>query len=107
MKRVHFIGIGGIGLSALAKFLSKDGYKISGSDLKESEITEDLAKNFGVEITVPHSSDAVTEDIETVIYSAIIKDSNVEYKKAKELGIKIYSRKEALKFIWVVRESMR
>ncbi len=61
MKRVHFIGIGGIGLSALAKFLSKDGYQISGSDVKVSEITDDLERNFRAKITIPHNENAITE----------------------------------------------
>ena len=98
MKRVHFIGIGGIGLSALAKFLSSQGYLISGSDMKQSEITDDLALNFGAKITIPHHKDAV-EGADIVIYSAAIRANNVEYKRAKELGIELYSRKEALKFI--------
>ncbi len=98
MKRVHFIGIGGIGLSALAKFLASYGYEISGSDMKQSEITDDLALNYRAKITIPHHPDAV-EGADIVIYSAAVRANNVEYKRAKELGIKIYSRKEALKFI--------
>ncbi len=98
MKRVHFIGIGGIGLSALAKFLSSQGYSISGSDMRQSEITDDLALNYGAKITIPHHIDAV-EGADIVIYSAAVRANNVEYKRAKELGIELYSRKEALKFI--------
>ncbi|SHO81294.1 UDP-N-acetylmuramate--alanine ligase [hydrothermal vent metagenome] len=97
-KRVHFIGIGGIGLSALAKFLYGSGYQISGSDIKQSEITDDLAINFDARITIPHHQNAI-EDIDMVIYSAVVRPNNVEYKRAKELGIKLLSRKEALKFI--------
>jgi UDP-N-acetylmuramate--alanine ligase len=44
--KIHFIGIGGIGLSALAKFLANDGQQISGSDITQTEITNDLALNF-------------------------------------------------------------
>jgi len=99
LKKVHFIGIGGIGLSALAKFLARDGYQISGSDVKKSEITDDLEQNFGAKITIPHHEDAITKDIDTIIYSAVIKPENVEYKRAEELGLNIYSRKEALKSI--------
>ncbi len=95
---IHFIGIGGIGLSALAKFLAGDGHKISGSDISASEITNDLARNFHAQITIPHHEDAV-KGADIVIYSAVIRPNNVEFKKAKELGIPIYSRKEALKFI--------
>ena len=96
--RIHFIGIGGIGLSALAKFLSGQGHIISGSDIKQTEITDDLATNFGAKITIPHHPDAV-EGVERVIYSAVVRPTNVEYARARELGIEVLSRKEALKFI--------
>ena len=95
---IHFIGIGGIGLSALAKFLAGQGVKISGSDIARSEITDDLAINYGARITIPHHEDAVI-GADKVIYSAVIRANNVEYKKAKELGIELLPRKEALKFI--------
>ncbi len=95
---IHFIGIGGIGLSALAKFLSGNGHTISGSDIRQTEITDDLATNFGVKITIPHHPDAV-EGADRVIHSAVVRPTNVEYARAKELGIEVLSRKEALKFI--------
>ncbi len=95
---IHFIGIGGIGLSALAKFLHNDGHTISGSDIRQSEITDDLALNYGAKITIPHHGDAV-EGADMVIHSAVVRPSNVEYKRAKALGIEVLSRKEALKFI--------
>jgi UDP-N-acetylmuramate--alanine ligase len=95
---IHFIGIGGIGLSALAKFLAGDGHKISGSDIHQSEITNDLATNFGAKITIPHHPDAV-EGADIVIHSAVVRPTNVEYARAKELGIDVLSRKEALTFI--------
>ena len=93
--RIHFIGIGGIGLSALAKFLVNDGHKISGSDIKQTEITNDLATNFDAKITIPHHEDAV-EGVDRVIYSAAVRPNNPEYQKAKELGIELLSRKESL-----------
>lgn len=96
--KIHFIGIGGIGLSALAKFLANDGHKISGSDIKQTEITNDLATNFGAKITIPHHADAV-EGVDRVIYSAAVRPTNPEYQRAKELGIELLSRKEALKSI--------
>jgi len=95
---IHFIGIGGIGLSALAKFLFNDGHKISGSDIKQTEITNDLATNFDAKITIPHHEDAV-EGVDRVIYSAAVRPNNPEYQKAKELGIELLSRKESLKSI--------
>jgi len=96
--KIHFIGIGGIGLSALAKFLANDGHQISGSDIKQTEITNDLALNFGAKITIPHHADAV-EGVERVIYSAAVRPNNPEYQRAKELGIELLSRKESLKTI--------
>jgi len=98
VEKIHFIGIGGIGLSALAKFLFNDGHKISGSDIKQTEITNDLATNFDAKITIPHHEDAV-EGVDRVIYSAAVRPNNPEYQKAKELGIELLSRKESLKSI--------
>jgi len=97
-RKIHFIGIGGIGLSALAKFLANDGHSISGSDIKQTEITDDLATNFHAKVTIPHHPDAI-EGVDVVIYSAAVRPTNVEYKRAKELGVELLSRKEALTFI--------
>jgi UDP-N-acetylmuramate--alanine ligase len=96
--KIHFIGIGGIGLSALAKLLANDGHQISGSDIKQSEITDDLALNFGAKITIPHHADAV-EGVDRIIYSAAVRPNNPEYQRAKELGIELLSRKASLKSI--------
>jgi len=97
MKKVHFIGIGGIGISAIARFLKEKNYIISGSDIKESGTTENL-RNSGIKITVPHSESAI-EDPDFVVYSAAIKENNVELVEARKKGIKCLSRKEALPFI--------
>ncbi|CAA6813416.1 MAG: UDP-N-acetylmuramate--alanine ligase (EC [uncultured Sulfurovum sp.] len=94
-QKIHFIGIGGIGLSALAKLLANCGHKISGSDIKQTEITNDLALNFGAKITIPHHADAV-EGVNKIIYSAAVRPNNPEYQRAKELGIELLSRKESL-----------
>jgi len=96
--KIHFVGIGGIGLSALAKFLANDGHTISGSDIRQSEITNDLATNFHAKITIPHHKDAV-HGADMVIYSAAVRKNNPEYVEAEALGIELLSRKEALKFI--------
>ena len=96
--RIHFIGIGGIGISALAKFMAGEGYTVSGSDLRQSEITDELALKFGAKITIPHHGDAV-EGADMVIHSAAVRKNNPEYIRAKETGIPLYARKEALKFI--------
>ncbi|WP_201353767.1 UDP-N-acetylmuramate--L-alanine ligase [Hydrogenimonas urashimensis] len=96
--RIHFIGIGGIGISALAKFMAGEGHAISGSDIRQSEITDELALKYGAKITIPHHGDAV-EGADMVIHSAAVRKNNPEYIRAKALGIPLYARKEALKFI--------
>ena len=95
--RVHFIGIGGIGLSGLAQFLQNSGYSISGSDMKSSAITDNLIK-AGAKLTIPHNQGAI-QDQELVIHSAAIKESNIELRQAKQSGIRSITRAEALKFI--------
>ncbi len=92
--KIHFIGIGGIGLSGLAKFLHFEGHEISGSDLNETLITKEL-QNMGIDVCVPHSKNAIT-DQELVIHSAIIKDTNIEYIEAKAKNIEVLARRESL-----------
>ncbi len=96
-KKIHFIGIGGIGLSALARFLQKNGYEISGSDMKSSPITK-LLEEEGIKITIPHNISAIT-DQSIVIHSAAVKESNIEIKEARAKKMLILSRKNALPFI--------
>jgi UDP-N-acetylmuramate--alanine ligase len=93
--RIHLIGIGGIGISGIAKYLYYSGHKISGSDSKATSITDEL-KGLGIDVSVPHSADSISSEIELIIHSAIIKDSNDEVVKAKQLGIETLSRSEAL-----------
>ena len=97
MRKVHFIGIGGIGLSALARFLQKEGYEISGSDMQSSSLTDEL-KSEGITVNIPHSKEAIkNQDI--VVYSAVVKDTNIEMIEAKKQKIEVNSRKNALKWI--------
>jgi len=95
--KIHFIGIGGIGISGLAQFMHFQGHKVSGSDIAQTVITKKLT-DMGIEVTIPHSADAI-KDQDLVIHSAIIKPSNPEVIAAKEKGIKVISRKEAIKDI--------
>ena len=93
-KHIHCIGIGGIGLSGIAEILLARGYKVSGSDMKESEITEALSAG-GATIYTGHRAENV-EDADLVVYSAAIADENPEIQRAKELGIPTASRAEIL-----------
>ena len=85
MKKVHFIGIGGIGISAIARFLKERNFIISGSDIADSAITKDL-RAIGMKITVPHCKSAI-EDPDFVVYSAAIKSANVEFVEARKRGL--------------------
>ena len=95
--KIHFIGIGGIGISGLAKYLRAQGIEISGSDIAEGSATKYLRAQ-GVKINIPHSADAITNQ-DVVIHSAIIKPNNIEVQEALKKGIKVLSRKEALHYI--------
>ncbi|MEE3744439.1 UDP-N-acetylmuramate--L-alanine ligase [Campylobacter porcelli] len=97
MKKVHFIGIGGIGISAIARFLKERNFIISGSDIADSPTTKELRAS-GMKITVPHCESAI-DDPDFVVYSAAIKSDNVELVEARKRGIECLSRKEALPFI--------
>jgi UDP-N-acetylmuramate--alanine ligase len=96
-NKIHFIGIGGIGLSALARFLKKNGYEVSGSDMRESHITRMLQEE-GIEVSTPQSASNIT-DQSIVIHSAAIKKDNVELIEAKRKDMLILSRKDSLPFI--------
>ncbi|MGF7403219.1 UDP-N-acetylmuramate--L-alanine ligase [Campylobacter concisus] len=97
MRKVHFIGIGGIGISAIARFLHEKGHKISGSDIKESKTTLEL-QNEGIEVITPHCKEAI-KDQDFVVYSAAIKEDNIELVEARRKGIKCFSRKEILPYV--------
>ncbi|MFI5144033.1 MAG: UDP-N-acetylmuramate--L-alanine ligase [Ignavibacteria bacterium] len=93
--KIHFIGIGGIGMCGLAEYHLKAGNKVSGSDLIESDTTKRLQK-LGAEVKIGHSAGNVDETIDVVVYSAAVKEDNPELKKAKELGLKTMKRAEML-----------
>lgn len=95
--KIHFIGIGGIGISGLAQYMKFRGHEVSGSDIADSFITKKLRK-LGIKVTVPHSSDAII-DQELVVHSAIIRPDNPEVLAAKAKGIEVLARREALPFI--------
>lgn len=95
--KIHFIGIGGIGISGLAKYLKAQGATISGSDIAEGSSIAYL-RSINVPITIPHNTKAI-QDQDIVIHSAIIKEENPEIIEAKNKNIPVLSRKEALEFI--------
>ncbi len=93
--RIHFIGIGGIGVSALAQYYLQKGRDISGSDLVVSETTDFLAQK-GVKIMIGNVAGNITQDIELVIHSPAVKQENPELVQAKKYGIKAITYPQAL-----------
>ena len=93
--KIHLIGIGGIGVSALAQYYLSKGHQVSGSDLVASEITEFLVAK-GIKVTIGNLAENVNKEFDLVVHSPAVKPDNPEYKKAKELGIKTQSYPEAL-----------
>jgi len=92
--KLHFIGIGGIGMSGIAEVLLDLGYKVSGSDLNASAVTENLQKK-GAEIFIGHKSTNV-EGCTLVVYSSAIDTKNPEVIRAQELQIPMIRRAEML-----------
>jgi UDP-N-acetylmuramate--alanine ligase len=94
-NRVHIIGIGGIGTSALARWFLSQNYIVSGSDASSSEITSDLKKQ-GVRIFIGHKLKNLPGDANLAIFSAAIPPGNPEIKQAGKLGIPVKSYAEIL-----------
>lgn len=94
IKKIHFVGIGGIGMSGIAEVLINMDYTVSGSDIKTSAVIERL-KELGAEISIGHKAVNV-KDRDVVVYSSIIKAGNPEIKQAHKLGIPVIPRAEML-----------
>lgn len=87
---VHFIGIGGVSMSAIAKVLLNKGVKVSGSDFAKSASSDELA-SLGADITIGHSADNI-KNPDLVVYTAAIAKDNPELQRAIDLGIETISR---------------
>ncbi len=94
IKRIHFVGVGGTGMSGIAEVLSNLGYVVSGSDIKRSSVTERLAA-LGVNITIGHNRDNVTS-VDVVVASTAIDRSNEEIDQAYLNRIPVIPRAEML-----------
>lgn len=93
--KIHFIGIGGIGVSALAQYYLAKGHQISGSDLAYSEITDAMAR-LGMGIIIGQNAKNIQKDMGMVIYSPAVRPENPELLAAKKFGITIQSYPQAL-----------
>lgn len=93
-KHYHLIGIGGIGMSGIAKLLLQRGIQVSGSDLKETRLIEEL-RNLGAKIFIGHNPNNI-KGADLIIYSSAIKQDNPEIQEAKRSGLPLIKRAQAL-----------
>jgi UDP-N-acetylmuramate--alanine ligase len=94
VKRVHFVGIGGAGMSGIAEVLANQGYHVSGSDLAESAVTARLAR-LGVRVSIGHRAQNV-EGADAVVVSTAVAADNPEVAAARERGVPVVPRAQML-----------
>ncbi|MDR2732194.1 MAG: UDP-N-acetylmuramate--L-alanine ligase [Fibromonadaceae bacterium] len=94
IHKIHFIGIGGAGMSGIAEVLHHNGFKVSGSDMQESTQTKYL-QNLGIKIFTGHKAENIA-DAEIVVYSSAVQAGNAEIVFASEKGIPVIRRAEML-----------
>lgn len=94
IEKIHFVGIGGIGMSGIAEVLLNLGYKVSGSDLRDSEITERLA-GLGAEIGIGHKLENL-KNVDVVVTSSAVHADNPEVVEARRLHVPVIPRAEML-----------
>ncbi|MGW3451439.1 UDP-N-acetylmuramate--L-alanine ligase [Streptomyces sp. NPDC001076] len=95
VERPHFIGIGGAGMSGIAKILAQRGAEVAGSDAKESE-TAGALRALGVTVHIGHAAGHLADDASCVVVSSAIRKDNPELARAAELGVPVVHRSDAL-----------
>lgn len=96
-KKIHCLGIGGIGLSAVAEILNDRGFTVSGTDINPGKVTDHL-QSVGIKIYSSHEPENV-DDVDAIVYSAAVSDENPEVVRARELGLPLFSRAQVLGMI--------
>ena len=86
-RRIHFIGVGGIGMSGIAELLVNLGYDVSGSDVERTDITDRL-EALGVRVARGHDARHVS-DAEVVVYSSAVRPANPEVRAARDRGLAV------------------
>ena len=94
VKHIHFVGIGGAGMSGIAEVMSNLGYEVSGSDMHDSSNVTHL-RSLGINVLIGHQAENIT-DSDVVVYSSAIKPENAELEAAHEHRIPIIPRAEML-----------
>jgi len=95
IKKIHFIGIGGIGMSGIAEILIDQGFTVSGSDRAPSDVTERL-ENLGAVVFEGHRAENIAADVDTVVYSSAVAPDNPEVVEAQRRKIPVVRRAEML-----------
>jgi UDP-N-acetylmuramate--alanine ligase len=103
-RRIHFIGIGGIGMSGIAELLVNLGYTVSGSDMQRTDITDRLA-SLGARIAQGHDAHHVS-DVEVVVYSSAVRPNNPEMVAARDRGLAIVPRAGILAELMNLRQGI-
>ncbi len=93
-KKYHFIAIGGVGMSGLAKYLLQNGYDVTGSDINDSKYVK-MVRDLGAKVYIGHNEDNLPDDC-IVVASTAIREFNPEIQKAKRLGLPIWHRSDLL-----------
>lgn len=94
-EHIYFVGIGGVSMSGLAEILVKNGYKVSGSDIKNSSTIEELVAK-GIHVDIGHKAENVTDDITMLIYTVAIAHDNPEFVEAKRKNLPMKTRGKLL-----------
>ena len=92
---IHFIGIGGISMSGLAEILLDEHFTVSGSDNKESSLTDHLV-SMGAKVFIGQKASNIEDTVQVVVYTAAIHEDNEEYQEAVRRGLPMLSRAELL-----------
>ncbi len=100
LTRPHFIGIGGAGMSGIAKILAQRGARVAGSDARESATVHAL-RQLGVQVHIEHAAGHLAAEATSVVVSSAIRDDNPELIRAAELGIPVVHRSDALAALMV------
>jgi UDP-N-acetylmuramate--alanine ligase len=104
-RRIHFVGIGGIGMSGIAELLANLGFEVSGSDLKRSAVATRLAEKLGVRVHEGHRAENIGE-AQVVVVSSAVRPSNPEVVEAERRGIPVIPRAEMLAELMRLRFSI-
>ncbi len=95
IKKLHFVGIGGIGMSGIAEILLDQGFAVTGSDRAESDNTERL-QALGAQIAIGHDAENVGPDVDVLVYSSAVTPENAEIVAAQKRNIPVIRRAEML-----------